>query len=147
MFTGVGLTIAEYNLVIPQLVNSLADGGYNGLFFGATVDASVNAITDLVYKNADGTYHLATAAAGTPISANAFVVALSPTPLLMSTGFFRHTAWSLTAGAGLYLSPGTPGSLTTTQPSTSGQMVQPLGYAYSADTIYFNSSQIYLTLL
>ena len=49
-------------------------------------------------------------------------------------GFFRDDSWTWTVAGVLYVSP-TVGTLTQTAPSTSGQQVRKVGYAYSADVI------------
>jgi hypothetical protein len=73
---------------------------------------------------------LATAAA----SADATFTALSH-------GFYRNdTLYNWTVGGILYASAATAGLLTQTAPSTSGNQVQVVGYAYTADIVYFSPS-------
>jgi hypothetical protein len=52
--------------------------------------------------------------------------------LLLGTGVIRKDAWDWSRG---YVYVGTSGGLTQTAPSGSGDQVQPVGYALSADTI------------
>lgn len=47
---------------------------------------------------------------------------------------------SVTPGALYYLSPGVAGGLTTTKPSTAGQLIQPLGFGVDTSSIFFNPS-------
>ena len=51
-------------------------------------------------------------------------------------GFVKNSSWSLTPGNPVYVST-TPGQVTQTAPSVSGDKVQIIGYATSSDTIYF----------
>jgi hypothetical protein len=61
-------------------------------------------------------------------------------------GFFKNTAWSLTIGAPVYLST-TANTITSTQPTGSGNIVRVVGYAIAADEIYFNPSQDWIELV
>jgi hypothetical protein len=56
---------------------------------------------------------------------------------VLSRGWVRNDAWTWTPGDPIYLAD-TPGGLTQTKPSTSGDIVQPVGIAKSADVAYFN---------
>lgn len=65
---------------------------------------------------------------------------------VIDDGVVRNDAWTWTVGADIYLS-GTPGGLTQTAPSTSGDKIQKIGYALSADTMRVNIGQgTYLTV-
>ena len=92
--------------------------------------------------NSDGKYWLADAdAVGTmPGSAIAMEAKLADeTCKVLLLGFFRDDTWNWTVGGFLYVST-TAGSLTQTAPSGSGDQVQVLGIAVTADIIFFNSS-------
>lgn len=54
-------------------------------------------------------------------------------------GVVRNDAWAWTVGGSLYLST-TAGEITQTPPSGSGEAVQRIGVALSADSAYFNLS-------
>lgn len=54
-------------------------------------------------------------------------------------GFLRNDAWNWTLGGLLYVST-TPGSPTHTAPSETGNQVQVVGVAITADIIYFHPS-------
>ncbi len=56
----------------------------------------------------------------------------------------RNDAWSWTPGAVLYMSE-TAGAITATQPSTSNAAIRVIGFAVTADDIYFNPSPDYIT--
>lgn len=55
-------------------------------------------------------------------------------------GFYRDDTWNWTIGGLLYIDRTTAGALTQTAPSTTGDQVQVVGVAISADIIYFNPS-------
>lgn len=56
---------------------------------------------------------------------------------VLTQGFARNDAWTWTPGAVLYLSD-TPGAMTETPPATTGDCVQPVGFAVTADIVYVN---------
>ncbi len=58
--------------------------------------------------------------------------------------FVRDDTWSWTVGAPLYVSA-TPGAITATQPSGTDDVIRVVGFAVSADAIYFDPSPDYLT--
>ena len=55
-------------------------------------------------------------------------------------GFFRDNTWTWSIGGSLYISKDTAGDLTQTKPSGSGEQVQAVGVAITADIIHFNPS-------
>ena len=57
--------------------------------------------------------------------------------LSIHSGQICNTAWNWTLGKDIYVST-TVGTLTQTAPAASQNHVQIVGYALSADTIYFN---------
>ena len=61
------------------------------------------------------------------------------TGTILLQGFIRDDTWTWTAGGIVYAS-GTAGAMTQTAPSGSGDFVQALGIALSADVVYFNPS-------
>lgn len=66
---------------------------------------------------------------------------------MMLRGYIYNAAWNWTAGDTLYLSAaGAAGLITSTQPSGTGDIVRVIGYAISADLIYFNPSQDWVEL-
>lgn len=55
-------------------------------------------------------------------------------------GFMRHDTWDWTPGGLLYIDRTAAGALTQTAPSTTGDQVQVVGVAITADIIFFSSS-------
>ena len=65
---------------------------------------------------------------------------------MLLRGYVYNSAWNWTSiGGELYLST-TAGAMTQTQPSGCGDIVRVVGYAISADLIYFNPSQDWIEL-
>ena len=105
----------------------------------ATVDTNAVGQGAILCLASDGNYDEADADAATT---HAFALAMEAgtgTKKLMLQGIWRNDAWAWTIGAMLYLSA-TQGTLTETPPSTTGQQIQPVARALSADVIYFNPS-------
>jgi len=108
------------------------------------------AAMDLVYLNANGKWLEADAdAAGTSI--NLLGIALEAKTdgqamlVALSGSFVRDDTWNWTIGVPLYVS-GDLGAITATKPSGSADIVRTVGYALTADVIYFNPSSDYVTL-
>ena len=84
---------------------------------------------------------LATAAATMPAIALATgTIAEDATGEFLLQGYFIDLTWDWTPGGLLYISKDTAGALTQTLPAASGEQVQVVGVAITADTIYFNPS-------
>jgi hypothetical protein len=66
--------------------------------------------------------------------------------VVISEGYVRNDAWAWTPDAPIYLSAATPGALTQTAPAGSGDNVQIVGKAETADVAYFNFDNNYVTL-
>lgn len=60
--------------------------------------------------------------------------------------FVRDDSWNWTPGAMLYVDTTTAGGITATAPSGSGDVVRVVGWAVSADVIYFNPSTEYTVI-
>jgi hypothetical protein len=65
---------------------------------------------------------------------------------MLLRGYVYNSTWNWTGiGGELYLST-TAGEMTQTQPTGTGDIVRVVGYAISADLIYFNPSQDWIEL-
>lgn len=91
----------------------------------------------LADANGSGTYPARGLATAAYVNTNAAAILVH--------GTVRNDAWSWTPGGTIYLS-GTAGALTQTAPSTSGDKVQAVGYALTADIIFVDFNSTYLTL-
>jgi hypothetical protein len=55
----------------------------------------------------------------------------------LAWGIARDDSWNWTVGGPIYVDTATAGSLTQTKPSTAGHQVQIVGYALTADIIFW----------
>ncbi|MBZ5736500.1 hypothetical protein K8Z61_18570 [Nocardioides sp. TRM66260-LWL] len=136
---------------IPQLDStgrldqSLMPVGVTPDVYTSTASGALSA-GDWCYVKSDGTIARATAAAGTPVQADGFVLSASANGAA-ATLFFegRNTALSsLTVGARYYLSDTTPGGATPTPVTGTGKIHQYLGKAITATTIAFEGDDAIL---
>lgn len=109
----------------------------NTLNAGTTI-----AIGELLYLATDGEWALADADAESTASgmlAVALAAGTDNNPLLVALpgSFVRDDTYNFTIGDVLYVST-TAGGITATAPSATGDVVRVVGYAVSADIIYFN---------
>lgn len=129
--------------------SNASDDTYSGIQLSGRVAASggltqwdccyINTSSEIALADANGsgTYPAIGLAAGTVSGAAAAIV--------ITHGPVRNDAWSWTVGGVIYLSA-TAGGLTQTAPSTSGDKVQVIGVAISADEMFVNPSLDYLTI-
>ena len=107
-------------------------------------------IMDLVYLGSSSKWLEADADA-TGTSINLLGIALEAKTdtqamnVALAGSFVRDDTWSWTPGVPLYVS-GTLGAITATKPSGSGDVGRTVGYAVTADVIFFNPSSDYVTL-
>ena len=104
---------------------------------------------DLLYLNNDGKWRKADAdeAATMPgLRLAMATIAADATGETLVKGRVRDDTWNWTVGGAIYAST-TPGELTQTAPSGSGDQVQILGYAYHADKMIFDPSPVLVELV
>jgi len=70
--------------------------------------------------------------------------AANPINVALKGSIIRNDAWAWTPGAVLYISE-TAGTITATQPTTTDAAIRVIGYAITADVIYFDPSPDYIT--
>lgn len=125
-----------------QAVAALAsDHTWSGLTTTLTAGAGL-AIGNLCYVGADGKMELIDADAAATMPGVAIATATiteDATGVFLIRGFIRDDTWNWTVGGILYGST-TAGGMTQTAPSGSGDQVQVVGVALTADIIYFNPS-------
>lgn len=126
-----------------------ADDTYDATFEVAGQNAGATiAQWEAVYLDGSSTWQLADAnGSGTFPAVGLAVAAYSSTnpAVVVIQGTVRNDAWAWTPGGVIYLSA-TPGGLTQTAPSTSGDKVQQIGRALTADIILLNVNNEYLTV-
>jgi hypothetical protein len=104
-----------------------------GVNAGATI-----AQWEAVYMGSGGEWLLADATDDTTAPAHGIAVAggTDGNPMtVLPEGIVRNDAWNWTPGGAIFLST-TPGALTQTAPSSTGEIVQRIGWAVSADVAY-----------
>jgi hypothetical protein len=132
---GGDLDLNGHNLNYGSILTS--NTTYVGDILTVTVDDGSTAFGNVLYQGSD--FHFDRADADATSTSPVFVIALesgSGTKTVMVRGQVCNTSWNWSAGK-LYLS-GTTGEMTQTVPSTKGQQIQVLGWALSADTIWFD---------
>jgi len=117
-----------------------ADNSYSGITAEFTAGENL-AFGDVCYfKAADSKMWKADADASTTMPAIAMAleaITADSAGRFLLIGYVRDNAWAWTIGGYLWVHT-TGGNPTQTQPSGSGDQVQALGIALSADIIYFN---------
>jgi len=114
-----------------------ADDTYQGdVITGIPAGATI-AQWEAVYLASDGTWKLADGNGSGTYPARGLAVAGAASAAAVTViqkGYVRNDAWNWTVGGNVYLS-NTPGALTQTATTTSGERLQALGYAVTADKI------------
>lgn len=116
------------------------DDSYHGLTLTGLLAGATIAQWEAVYVGGSSTFLLADAnGSGTYPARGLAVAAYSSTnpATVLVQGTVRNDAWNWTPGGDIYLSA-TAGGLTQTAPSTSGDKVQKVGFALTADVAFFN---------
>ena len=124
------------------------DGTYSGNYITRTVTAgTTNAFGQAYHVHTDGTLIESDAdvasAASMPVICLGFAAGTGSQNCLVN-GTITETDWNWTVGGLIYAgdAPATTTGLTQTAPSTTGDQVQVLGVALTADTIYFNPPMV-----
>lgn len=126
------------NVSVFNTGNLAGDDTYEGEVIAGLNAGATIAQWEAVYLDGSSTWQLADAnGSGTyPARGLAVAAGTSTNPLtVIRKGTVRNDAWNWTPGGDLYLS-GTAGGLTQTAPSTSGDKVQKVGFALTADLAY-----------
>lgn len=148
---GTSPTITTPVITSPQISLTAAhtsDDTYTGAAITGLNAGATIAQWEAVYLGGSSTWLLADANGSGTYPARGLAVAayVSTNPATILTyGTVRNDAWNWTIGGAIYLS-GTAGALTQTAPSTSGDQVQVIGYALTADIAFFDFNSTYLTV-
>lgn len=114
---------------------NMANGDWTGEVIVATVSASQTQY-NAVYMKSDG-WAAAKADAYTTLPAIGIILETGTgSKKVLVKGIVKNTSWSFTQGQRIYVSAATAGAITSTAPTTTGQLVQIIGIALAADTIY-----------
>jgi len=127
------------------------DATANGFTFNDLSAGQTLAMGDLVYLNGSAQWvdvdASASATAGPVMLACALEAGTASNPVKVTAGpaVIRNDAWAWTVGGILYVSE-TAGEFTQTAPTTSNAIVRVVGYALSADVIYFDPDKTWVTV-
>ena len=154
------IKISRYRLDMGELpINSVAgiklinppsaDNSASGLIITATVDTNDQGIGAPLYMASNGNLSTASATSNATSPCVALAVdAGAGAKRILLHGVLRADAWNWTIGPGdsglIYVSTAT-GALSQVQPSGTDEVIQPIGWALSADAMYFAPSILYLT--
>jgi hypothetical protein len=150
--TGGYTKLPKYGLYYSNALGT--DDTWNGDvidgYMGETV-AQFDTLYVYAANTAQAEYRKADASAGTtmPVVALA-LVAGSGTQKIILRGRIRNDAWNWTVGAGessLIYASETTGALTQTKPTTTGARVQIVGYALTADIMFFDPCLAYVEIV
>jgi hypothetical protein len=141
--TGVAPDWADADPIDRRLLDSTpADGVWSGDLadFQCGVASGIAAY-DIVFMETDGDVELADADSASDMPCIGIATeAISDTVVgtFLIRGFITNTAWNWTSLGDLLYVHTTSGAMTQTAPTGSGDQVQVVGYALTADTIFFD---------
>ena len=146
-----GFVTTDGTATLTNKIISLAalpgtDDTYQGIAITGRNAGATIAQWEAVYLNSSGEWVLADANGTSTYPAQGLAVAAYSSgnaATVLVIGTVRNDSWNWTVGGRIYLSA-TAGALTQTQPSTSGDKVQYIGFAPTADSIFVNPSSTFL---
>lgn len=133
------------NIAAVPAVDHTANGPTTSAFnLGATV-----ALMETVYLGSGGKWLLTDASAAATASGMLGICLdggadTDTTTVALAGSFVRDDTWAWTIGGPIYLSE-TAGALTQTQPTTTDAVIRVVGFAVSADVMYFMPESGYIT--
>ena len=144
----------QLNAKAALLASAPADHGYSGAYITGTAGENL-VIGDVCYLKTDGKYWKAmgNAAATMPAVAMATgTINADATGVMLLSGYIRNDdGWggALTVGSPtgrLWVSAGTAGLATQTQPAVATNLVQGIGYAVAARIVFFDPVRTLITV-
>lgn len=124
-----------------------ADDSYSGTTIRGKNAGETTAQWDLVYfDTTDSEWKIADANVSGEWPAWGMGVAVGADGaelVILQKGVVRNDAWNWTVGAALYLDETTPGGMTEAAPSTTGDCIQPVGLALTADVVLIDINAMY----
>lgn len=127
----------------------IADASASGLITTATVETNRKGVGAPLFMSPNGNLKTTNASsnATSPCLALAIESGTGSKKILLH-GILRVDAWKWKMGPGnrgLIYIDATPGTLTQKQPTKKNNIIQPVGWALSKNSIYFSPSMMYLT--
>lgn len=141
-FTELGNLTMVKNTGIQLLAALAADGDWCGLTVLGTAGEDIDA-GEVAYLKSDGKLWLADADGTNTMPVKAMATAdilADASGVFLLDGFMRVDAWNWTVGNILYAHT-TPGAMVATAPATSGDEVQRVAFAVTADIVNFRPSK------
>lgn len=135
------------NIAAVPASDHTANGPTTSIFnLGATI-----ALMDLVYLGSSSKWLLTDADAAATAGGVMLGICLDggvdtdTTTVALKGSFVRDDTWNWTPGAVLYIDTATAGQITATQPSGADDVIRVVGFAVTADVIWFDPSPDYFT--
>jgi len=125
------------------------DATGSGDMIKMTVDTNTVGIGGLLHLESDGNFGDADADAEATCSSMlvmALTASVAAGQKVLTRGVVRQDTWSWTVGAVLYAST-SPGQMTETPPAGTGDIVRVVGYALSADVIFFDPDKTFIEIV
>lgn len=139
------LDLDEHNIIFNPAQSS--DGDYNGIIISTTVDENTQGFGNLLHLDTDGHYIDAHADNEATMPCNGIALETGTgTKKIMKIGYIREDDWNWTPGELLWVDMTNSGDIVNTKPTGTGKFVQCIGYAETADIIYFNPDKEYFEL-
>lgn len=139
--------ISTNNKYLILSTHSTTDHSGNGLAIQLNAGEAL-AQNEVVRLGSGGTFvKAAMTAASTANGLLGFTTAATSSGssgVFLTNGLFADASWSWTPGSPLYVSASTAGLITSTAPSTSGNIVRIIGAAISSSEIYFCPDNTYI---
>jgi hypothetical protein len=136
-----GISLGDAKQILYN-ISPASDQTATGDTVSATVDTNATGIGAALYQASDGNWDEADADAIATMPCRALALESGTgTKLILRRGWIRNDTWAWTPGAPVYVST-TTGALTQTKPSGTGDQVQIVGYAETADILDFNPSTV-----
>jgi len=138
-FSGLGNLTLNKNAGLQMLAALATNGDWSGETVLATAGENLSQF-DVVYLKNDGKVYQSKADSESTMPIKGIAVAevgINDSGVFLIEGFIRQDAWNWGIGDLLYASRGTSGSLQGNAPITSGDQVQRVGIAVTADIIWF----------
>ena len=146
--SNLGSLVMVKNAGVQLLAALAADGDWSGLTVSATAGAGISKYDTVYFKN-DGKVYTTRGddAARMPAKGMALVdIVINEAGLFLVQGFIRRNTWDWTPGQLLYIRDIEAGQITATPPDTSGDQVQLVGIAVTADIAWFRPDTMMLEI-
>lgn len=141
---GGDLDLNQKSIILDPTPTS--DHTWNGKIATFTAGEAV-VLGDVCYLKSDGKYWKMDADAEATTKGHCVMatgtISADAAGIFLFEGFIRDDTWTWTVGAELFVNL-TPGNPSETKPSVTGDIIRLVGYAYSADVIYFNPDKTYI---